>query len=141
MISKFLNFNVSEYHLVLRRAKKDFTEDFVFAREIETGDSILLNNSWVEVKGFKKVSAKGLYAPLTLSGTILINGVLTSNYAHLKDHNLIHKAFWPLRAVYNLFGSSFTNVYINGVNWYASFLMFISENLGENSLNYRYESK
>lgn len=102
------------------------------------GDSILFNKKWVEVKGYKKVLAQGLYAPLTLSGTLLVNGILVSNYANIQDHNLVHNAFFPLRALHGVFGAFLTNNYINGINWYASFLMFISERLGVPSLDYTF---
>ncbi|CAG5120462.1 unnamed protein product, partial [Candidula unifasciata] len=41
---------------------------------------------------------KGVYAPLTVSGTIVVDGIITSCYAFLKDVQLAHASFAPLRA-------------------------------------------
>ena len=115
-------------------------EQFVFAKNLSAGDLILFNNVWVEINSIEKNTNKGIFAPLTLSGTAMINGVLVSNYAYLPRHQEIHLAFFPLRALYKVFGGNVINYYINGVNWYANLLMRISEKL-DNEFNYNYFMK
>lgn len=109
----------------------------MFAKNIKQGYSIKFIDAWVIVKSVKIETGLGIFAPLTLSGTALINGVLVSNYAHLADHDISHGAFFPLRALYKVFGSSIDFHTVDGVNWYASLLMKISEKMGSDSLNYK----
>ncbi len=94
-------------------------------------------NKWVKIERVERRENVGLYAPLTLTGTAIVNGVLVSNYAYLPKHQEIHLAFLPLRTLYKLFGQAAVNYYYDGVNWYASLLMKISENL-DNDFNYNY---
>ena len=38
----------------------------------------------------------GYYAPLSSSGTLMVNGFYVSCYAEIKNHNLAHQAMLPL---------------------------------------------
>jgi len=54
-----------------------------------------------------EASSTGLYAPLTMSGTVVVDGVLASNYAVAAPgmdlpHEAIHAAFFPLRVYHRL---------------------------------------
>ena len=48
------------------------------------------------------VYEKGVYAPVTRSGTILINDVHTSCYFDVLSHKLSHRAMAVPRAVYHV---------------------------------------
>lgn len=48
----------------------------------------------VEIKSEMRVSA---YAPLTNAGTMIVDGVVVSCYAHLNNQNLAHLGFLPVR--------------------------------------------
>ena len=39
----------------------------------------------------------GAYSPITMEGTIMVNNVLASCYAHSPDHDLAHFGMTPLR--------------------------------------------
>mmetsp|Transcript_26182 Transcript_26182/g.48830 ORF Transcript_26182/g.48830 Transcript_26182/m.48830 type:complete len:182 (+) Transcript_26182:226-771(+) len=73
---------VSEDHLVLVNGH------YIPAKDIQVGS--LLNDasgSTVTVRKVKTgVDAKGLYAPLTPSGTLLVNGIQASSYISLQKH-------------------------------------------------------
>lgn len=43
------------------------------------------------------VTRKGIHAPLTREGNIIVNSVLASCYAVISDHNLAHVSFAPIR--------------------------------------------
>ena len=59
----------------------------------------------VEVKSEMRVSA---YAPLTNAGTIIVDGVVVSCYAHIINQSLAHFAFLPVRLFDKLYTAYFT---------------------------------
>eukprot|EP00927_Polykrikos_kofoidii_P019602 TRINITY_DN19189_c0_g1_i1.p1 TRINITY_DN19189_c0_g1~~TRINITY_DN19189_c0_g1_i1.p1 ORF type:complete len:420 (-),score=36.61 TRINITY_DN19189_c0_g1_i1:66-1325(-) len=105
-------FRVSANHLV-------FTEDGdKLANELKYGDRLLLASGVtatslglvrsVAVLGVDRgARSRDMYAPLTPSGTIVIDGILASNYAtHALErplhHATIHAFFFPVRAYFAL---------------------------------------
>lgn len=76
--------------------------------------------SWGELTPEKIVSVqmrplKGVYAPLTVSGTVVVDGVVASCYAFLKDAQLAHASFAPLRAYHmtqTIFSDWLRNVFV-----------------------------
>merc|ERR1712187_372078 len=72
------------------------------------GDRVLVGDNWRKVTGVSAIeSSSGLYAPLTPSGTIVVEGVLASSYATPSPslwlpHTAAHAAFFPLRALHKL---------------------------------------
>lgn len=78
----------------------------MFAKQIQTGDLLyVLKNDQIE---FSKVTnvimevKKGYYAPLTTKGTLVINNILASCFALVKDHHLAQSAMLPFRCYYQL---------------------------------------
>lgn len=59
----------------------------------------------VEIKSEMRVSA---YAPLTNAGTIIVDGVVVSCYAHMVNQNLAHLGFLPVRLFDKLYTAYFT---------------------------------
>merc|ERR1711879_1113081 len=76
--------------------------------KVVVGDSLLVGDKWQKVTGVSVIeSSSGLYAPLTPSGTIVVEGVLASNYATPSPslwlpHAAAHAAFFSLRALHEL---------------------------------------
>ncbi|XP_054706681.1 sonic hedgehog protein-like [Uloborus diversus] len=54
------------------------------------------------VREIRRTKRIGVYAPLTESGTIVVDGVWCSCYAVVKSHDVAHAAFGPLRILYFL---------------------------------------
>jgi len=109
---------ISPYHLLLIRLGVNRVET-VFAKEIKVGDKLLFKNSSVtatsQVIQVKNVVHVGAFAPLTMDGTFLANGVLVSCYAHFPFHQVAHLGFAPYRW-YNALMADFLilklNIYI-----------------------------
>jgi hypothetical protein len=102
--------HISEEHLV--GTIKGGQVDFVPAREavvgtalLECDNSVSPQNGRVAVWGnpvqkVEKVQMKGVFAPLTESGTIVVDGVGASCYACTRSHKAAHAAMKPMRAMY-----------------------------------------
>ncbi|XP_029012714.1 desert hedgehog protein [Betta splendens] len=73
-----------------------------FASRARPGDCVLIHTAPGQVHPSQIISVSveesvGVYAPLTQSGTLFVEGVLVSSYALVEDHRLAHRAFGPLR--------------------------------------------
>ncbi|CAB9510783.1 Intercellular signal essential for a variety of patterning events during development (By similarity) [Seminavis robusta] len=58
------------------------------AHQVEIGDRLKMQAGEVQVDSISKTRAQGLYAPLTYSGTIVVNGIQASQYISVQgeDH-------------------------------------------------------
>lgn len=83
------------------------------AASLQAGDWILADTSDGRIRPSKVLTvgrgqgAKGMFAPLTSSGSIIVDGVSASNYAvpsSMKwlSHSLAHAALFPVRAYHQL---------------------------------------
>ncbi|EEB10091.1 hypothetical protein, conserved [Pediculus humanus corporis] len=135
-------------NLITERTGKNF-ETF-FASEIEIGDALLTvgrdgdEKLTDEVVNVTNVRHEGVYAPLTVEGTIVVNDVVTSCYAVIKSHNLAHLVYGPLRLYHN-FQLSFKRLWENtlkpktikgGIHWYANVLFTVAEYVLPSSMMY-----
>lgn len=123
----------------------------IFASQIEIGDTLLTiegeKKSIDRVVNVTNARHLGVYAPLTVEGTIVVNDVVTSCYAVIKSHNLAHIVYGPLRLYHN-FRVSFRRLWestlkpfsliksfdrdasreaANGIHWYANVLFAVAE--------------
>jgi len=72
----------------------------------------------------------GAYAPDTMTGNVVVNGVLASTYATVNHQQLAYWAMVPLRVAYFCLPTGWvSSSQDNGVHWYASMLseMALSE--------------
>ena len=131
----------SPQHLVFRK-EKFASQTAVFASDIRLGDFLLISDKNVSyyraVVRISMVTETGVYAPLTEQGSLLVDGVLVSCYAHWNSHHVAHLAMAPLRVLYRIqqtfqrftgeLGSTFWNSTEpnNGLSWYASTLVTIT---------------
>lgn len=111
-------FRASPNHLVFIAVEDDAGYHAVQVSEVQVGDMLLANHGEVPKNprlagAFKPTlvlavtratSAQGMYAPLTSSGTIVVDGVLASIYAdpnwlggNLFSHKVMHGFFYPYR--------------------------------------------
>jgi len=83
----------------------------VFAVNVQPGDRILVSDTdaasatnevdsrlrWDSVIETKLVLEEGVYAPLTMEGTLLVDDVVASCYAVVNSQSVAHYSFLPLR--------------------------------------------
>jgi len=100
--------NISAEHLLA--TLKGGKVEFVKAQEIDVGTPILecdVSSSTASipiwgntVQKVEKFRAEGIYAPLTVAGTIVVDGVAASCYASTRSHTAAHAAMKPMRTMY-----------------------------------------
>ncbi|CAF1497504.1 unnamed protein product [Rotaria sordida] len=115
---------VSANHLIF-----DFdTGEAKFAGKFHVDDRVQLieNNEIVPGKiiSIQSTKQEGYYAPLTPSGTIVINGVVASNYATVSNHALAHKVMSIYRWWIYLLGGSKWN---EGIPWMLEIMLTIEQ--------------
>jgi len=105
-----------------------FAEDikvgqYVFTtKHYTTGQKLLSTPS--KVISVKGVVEKGLYAPLTSHGTIVVGDTVASCYSSLSNEPLAHASFMPARTFEFL---RRTNENYLGIHWYAKTLLKFAE--------------
>lgn len=85
---------ISSLHLIAKHVNSKL--EFVFAKEINLGDFIKAESGLQKVIELSEVYRNGAYAPLTESGTIVVDSVLASCYANTNWHSAAHFVFQPL---------------------------------------------
>ena len=96
---------ITEDHLLF--VKKNGQPTSIPARDVSIGDTVFVrgDRDTVETDTVQSISfvfEKGVYAPVTLSGTILVDDVHTSCYFDLLSHDWSHRAMGIARAVYHV---------------------------------------
>lgn len=137
----------------------------VFAESLQVGNILLVINSnsseiiedsVVEIKAVLKY---GVYAPLTKTGTVVVNDIVASCYATVDSQVLAHYAFLPLRLSWNIqeglfriwnilnkpltiwsedsnpVTSNSRQLHSYGVHWYAKLLYTVADYLIPNHLH------
>ena len=99
------NISLTEYHLIPIKSFNE-TEKHIFAKQVELGDLlyVLKNDKIANSKVINIITEtkKGYYAPLTMEGTLVINNILTSCFALVKDHYLAQYSMFPFHYYYRL---------------------------------------
>lgn len=128
---------VTPAHLVLVWKSEKQQTKFTFAERVEEGDYVLVNiNNNLEprkVISIKSELHKGVFAPLTTEGTIIVDSITASCYALVDTHSLAHWGFMPIRVLNTIrhwFGDPQpTESRQIGVYWYAKVLTTIKRYL------------
>ncbi|CAH2239768.1 tiggy-winkle hedgehog protein [Pararge aegeria] len=123
-------------HLLLLAAADGWRESF--ATNIEVGDVLLTRGQGSvmrpsRVVKTRVVSKRGVYAPLTSAGTIIVDDALASCYALVRSHALAHAAMAPLRWMAGWSSSSEAS---RGVHWYANALYNVGDYVLPSSYKY-----
>ena len=115
---------VSDNHLIF-----DFDSgEARFAGKFHVGDRLQLieNNQIVagEIVSIQSTRQQGYYAPLTPSGTIVIGGIVASNYATVSNHALAHQAMSIYRWWIDLVGGS---KWSEEIPWMLKIMLYIEQ--------------
>ena len=98
------NLKITEDHLLF--VEKNGLSQAIPARDVQIGDTVYVKQNGLmktaTVQDISTVHEKGVYAPVTRSGTILINDVHTSCYFDVLSHKLSQRAMAVPRAVYHV---------------------------------------
>ncbi|CAL1263456.1 unnamed protein product [Larinioides sclopetarius] len=145
-------------HLIFSKSGDNLDDKKVVATyakdiEIEAPDLLQAKISLEKVVNVTVVRKAGIFAPLTLHGTVVVNNVVASCYAVISNHHLAHVAFLPMRILYNFKLASLyflqelrvlkfktskisTSQSRDGLHWYAELLNKIADKLtSKNFLN------
>ena len=121
---------VSPLHFVARVDKKHRTDfeshiEYVFAKNLRVNDYLMADAnselSLERVVHIETVLDAGAYAPLTESGTLLVNSLYASCYANSVWHTLAHVIFYPIIQL-----SKYVN--IDAITQYMDFASISSQN-------------
>lgn len=105
----------------------------VFASEVQLGQCVVSaqgpgqEGTLSRVKRIQLQEDMGVFAPLTMHGTVVVNDIVSSCYAAMDEHWLAHVAFGPLRALHHWGGPMGHQV--EGVHWYSSLLHGIGRHI------------
>jgi hypothetical protein len=110
---------LSKEHLIPIRRKggnarhRHQLHEYVQAGDVQEGDEVLQLRAFapemeqiqpVRVTGRTLMQSKGIYAPLTLEGTVVVDGIVASCYAATHSHHAAHAALAPMRVQFRLRG-------------------------------------
>ena len=105
--------------------KKSGLGKVIFACDAKPGDYVTTVSPKkavpIKIENIDNIRKQGVYAPLTESGTIVVDDILASCYASFLNHSVAHLAFGPLRMYKKITGTA-TNLPKEGIHPYASFL-------------------
>ncbi|KAB5577241.1 hypothetical protein PHYPO_G00207650 [Pangasianodon hypophthalmus] len=105
----------------------------VFASEVQLGQCVVSAQGPGQEGRLSRVirvqlwEDMGVFAPLTLHGTVVVNDIVSSCYATMDEHWLAHIAFGPLRALHHWGGPMGHQA--EGVHWYSSLLHWIGTHI------------
>lgn len=92
--STWLNVTLSHGHLIYVNGK------LIPAKDTRVGDFVKTEAGLVVVTSVKDVWSKGLYAPHTLGGDLMVNGVSVSCYTTVLPETTAHTLLTPIRALF-----------------------------------------
>ena len=143
------NLTVTPSHLMMVASNTSDTYRIqaVFADRVRAGDRILVHNRMEPqidiVISTEAILKKGVYAPLTTEGTIVVDGIVASCYAVVDSQWVAQWSYAPFRIYANfmrLFSENVTTTSVSqrpvGVHWYANILYAIAQYVLPNSMLY-----
>ena len=126
LTSSHLIYRTQSPNNIFNAKKIEMPSSPVFASAVIKGDAMFVTvDGKIEAKEVMHTSIKwlkGAYAPLTKEGTVVVNGIVSSCYATINDHDLAHKVFGPLRYINDVLPSFMHKKQKKGISWYPMLL-------------------
>ncbi|XP_046353868.1 uncharacterized protein LOC124133511 isoform X2 [Haliotis rufescens] len=133
-VAKFINIETENHtitlspdHYLYTRKNQCWVE--TAAEDVATGDILLTEHCNVmkeeKVTRISTSFEKGLYAPFTMTGTIVVNGVLASCYVNCISPGWAHVLLWPVRQLYRLCPSLLASVSKPKTNGIPTWIQFL----------------
>jgi len=112
-VGKYVNVTTASTELMLSPKHHIFvvTDDVTYsipAEQMKIGDQVLIlkpgDNKLTQemVTGLSVTSEVGVYSPITMSGTIIVNGMFASCYNDYVAPQKAHALLWPVRKLYQV---------------------------------------
>ncbi|KDR14772.1 Sonic hedgehog protein, partial [Zootermopsis nevadensis] len=111
----------------------------VFADRVKVGDRVLIHNRLQPeidtVISTEAILKRGVYAPLTREGTVVVDGIVASCYAVVDSQSIAHWSYAPFRLYKSFLSLISKNVSSArsvsqapiGVHWYANILYTVAQ--------------
>lgn len=111
----------------------------VFADRVKVGDRVLIHNRLQPeidtVISTEAILKRGVYAPLTREGTVVVDGIVASCYAVVDSQSIAHWSYAPFRLYTSFLSLISKNVSSArsvsqapiGVHWYANILYTVAQ--------------
>lgn len=138
--SPYKRLTITKNHLIFYK-DNNVTSSKVKAKTaglVKQGDYVLVHYRegamLSRVRSVSNGKSDGMIAPLTQHGNLFVDGVLVSCYSDVKDHDLAHASFSPVRLVRRFAPGIFKNMDNSatqkGMHWFPSFLISLNNILG-----------
>ncbi|GFS68227.1 desert hedgehog protein B [Nephila pilipes] len=136
-------------HLIFIRGDKN--PKAIYAMFLKKGDLIYTSSvtdqiMLAEITNVSYLNMKGVYAPLTESGTIIVDGIWVSCYAEVTSHDLVHALFFPVRflhviktlmlSVYKVVWEALDFVMWGTLNWIANIVRLEDESIVDEGIHW-----
>ena len=105
----------------------------ILAKDVRVGEHVLTRHTATENKdlpsfsrviSIKEVVRKGVFAPLTSHGTVVVGNTVASCYSDFTSEGLAHASFLPAR-IFKFLRAPIINE--AGIHWYAQTLIWLAE--------------
>lgn len=97
VISEFLKIETDDGALEVSPEHLIYLNDrYQFAKNAQPGDKLHKKESTVTVRAITTFHSRGVYAPLTASGEMYVDGFRVSCYAYYESHAISHLLMKPL---------------------------------------------